>query len=273
MIKDLKIISWNVCLGLPNKINNIKDVIEMRKPDIIFLQETELPLNYNLDLLKINGYKLTTSNNSPKKRTVCYSSSHLNYEIETPEGLELILLEDQRNIIVGIYRPFKSHCTQKDYMISLSNYLRAYLNNKNKTVFMTGDLNLDYEEKANIHYHNYAIYNVWNQLIIENSFHQLVAEPTWHRMVNGTPRLSILDHFYTNEINQVQIHILDTSLSDHFLVEATISNAKENPLNKKESCYVRNWKKYTPETLNEILKNYDWKSLEKKTSPRTCRLY
>ena len=51
-----KIGSLNLCLGLSNKKDLIKNIIKDEKIDILCLQETELEINFDHNLMSFSGY-------------------------------------------------------------------------------------------------------------------------------------------------------------------------------------------------------------------------
>ena len=53
----IKIATLNLCLGLKNKRDLIKDILVRNKIDILALQETELEPSLDLNLVNIAGYK------------------------------------------------------------------------------------------------------------------------------------------------------------------------------------------------------------------------
>ena len=54
----VKIASWNLCLGLINKKDNVINTLKKEKIDICLTQETEIMKDYNLDLLSDKAYKI-----------------------------------------------------------------------------------------------------------------------------------------------------------------------------------------------------------------------
>ena len=63
MNRTMKIATLNLCLGLRNKKDEIKRIIEHNNIDIMCLQETELPGDYPIDLLSFKGYNYESENN------------------------------------------------------------------------------------------------------------------------------------------------------------------------------------------------------------------
>ena len=60
----LKIATLNLCLGLKNKKDLIKDILLSNDIDILLMQETEIESDINCELLKIPGYILEMENNT-----------------------------------------------------------------------------------------------------------------------------------------------------------------------------------------------------------------
>ena len=53
MIKhSLKIALWNLCKGLINKVQYVRDLLYTEKIDILFLEETEIKVDVNEKLLQ-----------------------------------------------------------------------------------------------------------------------------------------------------------------------------------------------------------------------------
>jgi len=127
-MKEIKILSWNACLGALNKIDYIKNIIKEFKPDVAFIQEAEISQNMQLPLLNIIGYDTTLSSNSPKKRLLCYTKTTLKNTKTIFNDLELIRVETNNYEIYGLYRPFKT-----PQNMSSSNYLTNLVRNVKET--------------------------------------------------------------------------------------------------------------------------------------------
>ena len=56
MSDTITIGSLNLCLGLRNKKEAVKKIIIDNKIDILCLQETEIPVDYTINLLTFRGY-------------------------------------------------------------------------------------------------------------------------------------------------------------------------------------------------------------------------
>ena len=60
---QLKIDTLNLCLGLPNKKDLIKELITCEKIDILCMQETEVNKNIDTFVLSFNGYEIELEKN------------------------------------------------------------------------------------------------------------------------------------------------------------------------------------------------------------------
>ena len=60
---DFKIATLNLCLGLMNKKNLIKNLIIESNIDILCLQETELQIYFDHNLMSFPGYNFEAENN------------------------------------------------------------------------------------------------------------------------------------------------------------------------------------------------------------------
>ena len=79
MTSQLKVASWNVCLGLTNKKDYIEHKIKEEKIDICCLQECEVPINLDEKMLTFKDYNLELEDNVHKKRTGIYINNKISY--------------------------------------------------------------------------------------------------------------------------------------------------------------------------------------------------
>ena len=70
MEKQLKIATWNLCLGLSNKKDTVLRYLSENEIKICCLQETEIPLNFPENVLNCGNYNLELEMNSEKKEQV-----------------------------------------------------------------------------------------------------------------------------------------------------------------------------------------------------------
>ena len=191
--KALKISSWNLCNGLINKVDYVRNLLQSEDIDILFLQETELKINYNEDIIKIQGYNIETSNTESTKRIAAYIKNNINYTRVTElEETNVILLNIEAKYtftqIIGIYRPFKltANVGQLDSFKRQINEITKFMRDDTNKILI-GDVNLDYLKK-NVQI--YAQRRIYDELLeAANAFDltQLVNEITWARIYSESP--------------------------------------------------------------------------------------
>ena len=95
-IKNIKIGSWNLCLGLPNKKDLVTKYLNENNIAICCLQETEVPDNFPELTLNSNGYILELEQNVEKKRAGIYIAKGIKYtrKTELEESGHHILIVD-----------------------------------------------------------------------------------------------------------------------------------------------------------------------------------
>ena len=84
---------------------------------------------------------------------------------------------------------------------------------------------------------------------------KLVTFPTWSRIINNNLCSSTIDHVYIKDPTRIKaLYPITPSFGDHSLILIeTISKNKIKP-----TVYKRNWKNYSPENLNALLRDVDW---------------
>jgi hypothetical protein len=74
---NLRIATWNLCLGISNKRDYIRSILIQEKIDILNMQETELDPQTDSCALDIRRYRLELEINEYKIRTRIYISNKL----------------------------------------------------------------------------------------------------------------------------------------------------------------------------------------------------
>ena len=121
--KKLNLGTWNLCNGLCSKVSVVRQLLYQADLDILFLQETEIPKDYDLSLLAIDGYDLEMSVATEKTRIVTYIKSDVKYWRTMEEkntNVILLNLDSMYDVeqLAGIYRPFKMvTCINRDRYI------------------------------------------------------------------------------------------------------------------------------------------------------------
>ena len=81
MESKIKIGTWNLCLGLPNKKDIVTRYLKENNVDVCCLQETEVQLDFPENILNCFGYNLELENNDVKKRTGIYIAQGIDYAL------------------------------------------------------------------------------------------------------------------------------------------------------------------------------------------------
>ena len=69
---SVKIATWNLCLGLPNKRDIVLDELSKNDIDVCCHQETEIGMNYDLNTLNSRDFNLETETSDEKMRVGVY---------------------------------------------------------------------------------------------------------------------------------------------------------------------------------------------------------
>jgi len=268
MINKLSIFSWNICLGVLHKTHLIKLNLDINNIDILFINEAEISSDINLDILKIPGYDLVSSqkqNHCGHSRIVAYIKSNLKYEtLDVSVKLEAISIKIFNNTITGFYRPFKleNFSNHTDYLNEFISHIDQ-IDDINQIII--GDFNLDANQISKKSYRFSNLYEKWSNfyesknLKIINDF-----SPTWSRTVKNKVQTSCLDHIYvTNNLHNVNFLKLD-STSDHDIIGLELITQEK--IISNETMFVRSWKDYNKELAIERIINKNWTGIEHLTS-------
>jgi exonuclease III len=197
----MKIATLNLCLGLPNKKEIIKQTIINEKIDVLCLQETEVEINLDHNLLSFPGYRYESENNSVCSRVGIYVKTNVSYvRRKDLEGVNshitIIDLKSKNDYrIINLYRSFNP---RNDYTpLELFKYQVNIIKNclTDRTIIL-GDFNLDWNKRGSMNYPFRNYFNHWNDEMSGALAIQIVDFPTWSRSVNGILRESVIDHIY-----------------------------------------------------------------------------
>ena len=96
MLNTKKIASLNLCLGLKNKKDVVKRLIKDNDIEILCLQETEIPVNFPINLLTFKGFSYESEINNYKHRCGMYVSNNVSYtrrlDLET-ENMHAMIID------------------------------------------------------------------------------------------------------------------------------------------------------------------------------------
>ena len=80
MENNIKLATWNLCLGLPNKKDLVIETLKHNEINVCCLQETEINSNFSESILNFGGYNLELETNTEKKRAGIYLRTDLKYK-------------------------------------------------------------------------------------------------------------------------------------------------------------------------------------------------
>ena len=247
MHEELKIATWNLCLGLFNKVDYVKNCLQKHNIDVLGLQETEIKPDVPLKTLHIPGYSIEVEKNLSKKRVAIYVSNRIKYrrrhDLEA-ENTHLIILDIGNNNkyrIFNIYRPFNP------VMMTERAFFTAQLTNLNSHItpnsIIMGDFNLDLNKENDLNYGKRPFLDDMNNYLGHHHLEQLILEDTWSRIINGNNVSSRIDHIYTTCQDNIQrLYYHNEAYSDHLLVMFSLNHmAEASPSNP---TYRRSWYGY-----------------------------
>ena len=264
MENELKIATWNICLGLINKKDTVTEILKREMIDICCLQEVDIPPDYDTNILTSKNYELLVEKNVYKSRTAFYIRNGIKYsrrmELEgINSGMIVLDLDLQKKYrMIGIYRVFNppGATTQRAYFSNQINLIRTAITGfSNSNLIILGDFNLNESMRYSQDYSHKEYFLEMMNLFDPMGLVQMVEFETWKRLINGTWRTSTIDHVYTNDATVIKnLKPVETIIGDHVLVTMNLKNEKKE---EQELSYRRDWSKYSKEKLIEHLSSQD----------------
>ena len=246
-------------------MNLMKTFLRENRIDILCIQEADIGQDEDMSTYNVAGYEVEfeKSHEEHKVRTLIYIHNLLEYsrrrDLEKTEShIILISLPKMGFGIASIYRTYKlthkpSHAAALEEQMSIIKSFAAI----QRDLIIAGDLNLDYNKRADPGYHLRGLYDMWLSLEDDCQLVQCVDFTTWSRTCQGQLKQSILDHVLTNNVSLVEsIEEGNAPFSDHIPVIATLDVRREEK--RKQGHWIRNWKNYSPELLTDRLSRVNW---------------
>ena len=257
---NMKIGTLNLCLGLRNKKEEVKQIIKENNIDILCIQETELDSDFPVEILTFSGYALEVEKNSSKIRSAIYIKDTISYKRRVDlehENTHIVIIDINDRIksrIINIYRAFNPPMglTQKSLFTKQIETLR---NASNSNTIIMGDFNLDYNKKNDVTYSHRNYFIELEPLLESFGLIQIINFDTWSRIILNQKKSSCIDHIYIRNPSLISnLNSLIPPFGDHLMVSFTIKTEFEPPI----KTYRRNWKNYNKEALNVKLSQTDW---------------
>ena len=156
-MKNVKLATLNLCLGLKNKKDHVKNILVQNQIDILCVQEAEIEKSFNKNLIRIPGFNLELECNSRMSLVGFYISNKIDYRrCDNLEGIDsnLIIIDilgSSTTRIINVYRSFnpQNGISQREkFKYQLSIIKEAFT----KGTIILGDFNLDYFKKHSVNY-------------------------------------------------------------------------------------------------------------------------
>lgn len=221
---DFTIISQNIRSVYSNLDDFITNLTPLKfTPDVIIL--TECRLQREVPIPKVNNYsgEHTTAYINQNDGVVAYTKDSLKMKVREVnlQDASCLQIDYQNHIVLGVYRS-PSVINATPFIDSLSSHLETI--KSNKTIVVTGDINIDLIEQVNEP--AYKRNNRHNYLNMLASFGITMGH-------NLPTRLEgCLDHFMiklnNNSSTTAQIAVLNTSITDHVMIALALSHIKTN---------------------------------------------
>ena len=255
---SLRLGTWNLCLGLPNKKDLVTSYLNTNNVDLCCLQETEVIKDFPEHLLSCGGFNLELELNDMKKRAGIYIRNSIKYkrridlEVKNCHVVIVDILCSPAIRIICLYRSFRppGMLSPDVFFSSQLSLLRNAL--KENCVIM-GDFNLDAEKGHRLDYVYKIPMKFLTDFTLEHNLTQLVTFNTWSRTIKGVIKESLLDHVYVNNFAAVSnVTFTVPVFGDHVLV---LIDLKTRLFTTNETVIKRNWSGYSPSLMNNNLLN------------------
>ena len=238
MTQQTKIATLNLCLGLKNKKEEIKRMVEDNQIDILCVQETEVIKDYPIELLTFRNFNYENEMNDLKSRCGIYVRNNVSYVRRTDlevKNMHIVIIDinnTKKHRIITIYRPFNPQITisQKEFF---ERQLQILKTNITPNTLVLGDFNLDQRKNFDPQYGHKLYFESLRNAFEQHRLIQVVTFDTWSRVINNVVKSSIIDHIYLKDPTEItNISSITPPFGDHILI-TPLSNPK-NKLNKTE---------------------------------------
>jgi hypothetical protein len=260
MNMEIKIGSLNLCLGLTNKKDLVKQTIEREKNDILCLQETELNKELDHNLLSFPGFVYETEKASNKSRVGIYVNTCIKFvrrfdlEIIDCHVMILDVLSKPNLSIINLYRSLNppDNINAREFF---NNQLQLVRGVMTSNTILLGDFNIDWSRKGHSGYALNPYFNDMDLAFEDINIEQLVNFTTWTRTIGEIVRESTIDHFYSTKLTLLStVSYSKPCFGDHFIINIDYCMERE----ASKPVVRRNWKHYSKEGFNALLAEVDW---------------
>ena len=262
---DITIMSLNIS-SLPKHFNDLSTTLSLLNynPDIIGLSETKITPKvnpyYNPYLDNYNFYQTQSSTKCGSVGVFINKSLvteiREDLDISVPGLFETVWFDVQSNIsgkkiTIGlIYR--HPGLTEIAFFERRLEITMAKMNRTKSKYYIFGDFNINCLQYNDVHNIKSFV-----DMMHSHSAVNLINRPTRFPRGRQPGAPSLLDHFYTNQVNTVKnTGLIINNISDHFPIVATISaHAKRMQIDDGHP-YVRDFKKFNIEDFSTSLREF-----------------
>ena len=140
--EEIKIASWNLCLGLPNKKEYFSQIITANKIDICCMQEVGINMDYDHQILSFSGYSLLIESNDDKSRSGIYVKNGINYERRTDleqrnNGIVILDINVKTKFrLINLYRSFNPTGvrSQREFFVNQLQTIKSALEGRDNKI-------------------------------------------------------------------------------------------------------------------------------------------
>ena len=159
--------------------------------------------------------------------------------------------------ILCIYRP-----PAKSVQTFLEELQKFLEHNKTKSLIIIGDMNID-TLAADAPQSTQKYVEIMNSYGLQETIHFYTRE----EYRNGVLHRSCLDHiFYRGSANSIVTSVLETKISDHYMINAAIRKKLPRPPDRLEVVSIMNRKDYIKELEHNLSKENSYKKTENKST-------
>ena len=265
---------WNLgSKAWKKKVNTIQDIVDRKKPDLLFISEANLYENTPNHESEITGYTI----HKPKTALVFKMSRIILLARENLEiALESQLMNDKiasiwvkfsrpgarKLLVCGIYREHRYLHQDSDIssqpvaqLARWNNFMKQVEDaGTSASIHIIGDTNLDYQRWQNPDWNHRDMVQATKNTLETNGFTQLITEITrcWPGQVDST-----IDHLWTNDQNRIMSTGNEVeAVGDHNWIQGHIRLTGKD--SKRLDTRRRDFRNFDPVEYRRMLSEVDW---------------
>ena len=245
---NLKLYHWNKgSANFNNKLNEIKNLINTNKPDVLNLAEANININDNNFSNNFYDYKIETTKMASVtniarsslliKKSIPYKRRHdLEDTITSTIWIEISIPKSKSMLVMGGYRQWtipkyfniiksKSITNQMNrWLLLLDKWKTALKENKDTIVMMDDNIDSTYNSSHNLTYKLKPLKDALKNLLVNNNLIVHNNKITHYSTIYPN---SCIDHIYSNCFNKISNSTtIMTGASDHAHISIVYSSTE-----------------------------------------------